>query len=115
MDESSDKVRPMGDLGRYIHDYRRGKAGLYGTASFQQWLIRGMMDDNKGFFDLGDIAALLEPDLASFEVVDCPDVDHDVTYRFNGTRGKILRCYDVDRDKTFQLLFQKLETYRLKE
>ena len=115
MDESSAKVRPMGDLGRYIHDYRRGKAGLYGTASFQQWLIQGMLDDKKGFFDLGDIAALMDPDIASFEIVDCPDVGHDVTYQFNGTRGRILRCYDIDREKTFELLFRKLKAYSLKE
>jgi purine nucleosidase len=113
MAESAEKVRPMGDLGRYIHDYRTGKAGLYGTATFQKWLIKGMMQDDKGFFDLGDIAALLDPDIATYEIVDCPDVGHDVTYRFNGSRGKVLRCSDVDRDRTFELLYRKLEAYRL--
>lgn len=111
MDESALKVKPMGALGKYIHEYRTGKAGLYGTLSFQQWLIKGMMQDDKGFFDLGDIAALLDPDIASWEIVDCPDVGHDVTYQFNGSRGKILRCFDVDRDKTFQLLYHKLDAY----
>jgi purine nucleosidase len=111
MGESAEKVKPRGPLGKYLHEYRTGEAGLYGTGSFQQQLIGGMMSDAKGFFDLGDIAALLDPEIASFEIVDCPDIAHDVTYIFNGTKGKILRCFDIDRDKTFDLLYRKLQDY----
>ena len=71
-----------------------------------------MTDDNKGFFDLGDIAAMLDPEIASFEIIDCPDVGYDVEYHFNGQRGKILRCCDIDRDRVFGLLYESLETYK---
>jgi len=66
---------------------------------------------DKGFFDLGDIAALVDPDLASWEVVHCPEVDWDLAYKHRKTKGKILRCYDIDRDKTMQLLHARLKTW----
>ena len=43
----------------------------------------------KGFFDLGDIAALIEPGLTKWEVVDCPEVNEYLDYEFKGTKGKI--------------------------
>ena len=95
MEESKVRVRPHGELGKYLHDYRL-------TNDY-------FMGDKKGFFDLGDIAALVDPDLASWEVVDCPEVDWDLSYRFKGNRGKILRCYEIDRDKTFALFYEKLK------
>jgi inosine-uridine nucleoside N-ribohydrolase len=94
MSESKQHVRPHGQLGRYLHEYRQTREYF--------------MSDRKGFFDLGDIAALLDPDIAQWEVTERPEVDWDLSYRFKGTQGKILRCYDIDRDKTFQLLYRKL-------
>ena len=61
----------------------------------------------KGFFDLGDIAALIDPDLASWEVPDCPEVDWDLTSKFKKTKGSILRCYNINRDKTFDSMHNK--------
>jgi hypothetical protein len=47
MEESEKTVRPHGELGRYLHDYRL-------TDDY-------FMEDKKGFFDLGDIAAMVDP------------------------------------------------------
>ena len=94
MEESERLVRPYGELGRYLHEYRH-RYPLYRSP-------------DKGFFDLGDIAALLDPDLACWEVAECPEVGWDLAYRFSGTLGRILRCYHVDRDRTFGLLYDKL-------
>ena len=95
MEESEKHVKPYGDIGKYLHEYR------YRSEYFQR--------ENKGFFDLGDIAALVDPDIALWQVVSCPEVDPDLSYKFKGTKGKILRCYYVDRDATFQLLYDRLE------
>jgi purine nucleosidase len=92
----SQQFASCGDLGRYLHQYR------YESSWYQ--------DPKKGFYDLGDIAALVDPDLASWEIVKCPDVDWDLAYKFNGTKGSILRCYDIDRDRTFNLFHRKLQT-----
>jgi purine nucleosidase len=95
MDESEKYVKPYGALGAYLHNIRMG-SDYYSSPT-------------KGFFDLGDIAALLDPEIASYEEVSCPEVDYDLSYEFKDTKGRILRCYDIDRDKTFQLLYDKLK------
>lgn len=82
-------------LGRFLHEFRMEK--------------QGYQSPKKGFYDLGDIAALVEPALASWEVVDCPEVNWDLTYQFKGTKGKILRCGGIDWDKTFALFEERLK------
>lgn len=99
--EESQSWRELGELGRYLHDYRLRKS----------WYQR----PNKGFFDLGDIAALIDPELASWEAVECPEVDWDLTYRFKGSKGSILRCKDIDRDGTFALLRERLRQHAGRE
>jgi purine nucleosidase len=79
----------FGPLGRFLHEFRLEN----------QWY----QSPTKGFYDLGDIAALADPTLATWEVVECPEVNWDLAYQFKGTKGKILRCGDIDRDRTFEL------------
>jgi inosine-uridine nucleoside N-ribohydrolase len=95
--EESEKYMSYGALGKYMHEYR------YESSYYQR--------PNKGFFDLGDIAVLVDPSLGSWEVADCPEVEWDLAYKFKKTRGKILRCYDVDRDGTYALLEEKLRSH----
>jgi purine nucleosidase len=95
MEESAKFVRPYGDLGAYLHEYRRTNP----------WF----MQPDKGFYDLGDIAALLDPGIAKWEVTGCPEVDPDLSYRFKGTKGSILRCASIRRDAAFKLLYDRLK------
>lgn len=97
MEESEKMVKPHGELGNYLHEYR------YKSDYF--------MDPNKGFFDLGDMAALLNPEIATCRESVAPTVTHYMDYNFYDTNGTLLRCLDVDRDKTFQLLYDRLEKY----
>ena len=92
--ERSARWADFNPLGKYVHEFR------HRNKSFES--------ANKGFFDLGDIAALVDPSLAQWEVVDCPEVNWDLAYQFKGTKGKILRCGKIDRDKTFELFEKKL-------
>ena len=55
--------------------------------------------------------ALLDPDLACWEKVVCPEVAPNLDYEFRGTMGTILRCYQVDRNRTFALLSERLRHY----
>ena len=48
---------------------------------------------------------------ATWEEVDCPAVDQDLSYQFEGKLGRILRCSDIDREATFALLFEKMEAH----
>jgi inosine-uridine nucleoside N-ribohydrolase len=95
--KESERFVSCGELGRYLHEYR------YRSSYYQR--------SNKGFFDVGDIVALVEPDLASWEVTACPDVEKNLDYKFRGTKGQILRCYDIDRDRTFELFYNKLRAH----
>lgn len=94
--EESEKFTSYGELGKYLHEYR------YQSSNYQR--------PTKGFFDLGDIASLVDPSLASWEVTKCPEVDWDLSYKFKDTKGSILRCYDIDRDATYALFGKKLKT-----
>ncbi len=93
--EQSASWTDLSPLGRFLHEFR------FESPGFQQ--------PTKGFYDLGDIAALVDPSLATWEVVDCPEVNWDLAYQFKGTKGKILRCLDIDRDGTFALLESRLK------
>lgn len=81
--------------GRFVHEFRLEN----------KWF----QSPEKGFYDLGDIAALTEPSLATWEVVDCPEVNWGLGYQFKGAKGKTLRCGAIDRDKTFALFEERLE------
>jgi inosine-uridine nucleoside N-ribohydrolase len=95
MEESEEFVKPYGKLGNFLYNYRLKEPSWSGTT--------------KGYFDLGDIAALIDPDIAKWEEINCPTVTTYMDYNFYKTNGKILRCYDIDRDKAFQLLYDRLK------
>jgi inosine-uridine nucleoside N-ribohydrolase len=94
MAESELKIAPRGELGRYLHDFR------YTSRSYQSAA--------KGFYDLGDIAALADPSLVYWEVVEAPGVNWDMAYDRRRTWGKMVRIYQIDRDRTFALFYDKL-------
>jgi hypothetical protein len=68
-------------------------------------------DPTKGFFDMGDIAVLIDPDIGKWETTNCPTVTEYMDYNFYKTNGTLLRCYDIDRDKAFQLLYRRLKAW----
>jgi hypothetical protein len=84
-------------LGEYLNNYRL-KNEYY-------------LKPNKGYFDMGDIAALLNPEIATWEIIEGPMVSPYMDYDFKKTNGKILRCLYIDRDKTFQLLYEGLKQH----
>ena len=100
MEESGARVMPHGRIGEYLHTIRVGN----------NWYE----SSTKGFFDLGDIAVLLDPSVGYFEETSCPEVTQELDYEFRDSKGRILRCYHVDRDKVFDLLYRKLEQHALK-
>ena len=96
--EQSARWTEWGELPKFLHDFR----------SHSRWY----QSPKKGFYDLGDIAALIDPAVATWENVDCPEVDWDLAYKFKKSKGKILRCSAIDRDKTFALFEEKLKNMR---
>jgi inosine-uridine nucleoside N-ribohydrolase len=95
LDESERNVKPYGALGEYLYNYRLKNDYWSGT--------------KKGFFDLGDIAVLIDPAIGKWEEIACPTVTPYMDYNLYKDNGKMLRCLGVDRDKTFQLLYTRLK------
>jgi hypothetical protein len=59
-------------------------------------------------FDLGDIAALVDPSAARWEKTQAPAVDYDLRYEFSKKRGEFYRIYFIERDRAFDLLENSL-------
>lgn len=95
LEESQKNVRPYGELGEYLYNYRLKRDAWSGT--------------KKGFFDLGDIAVLIDPTIGKWEETVCPTVTTYMDYNFYKNNGKLLRCYGIDRDKAFELLYAGLK------
>jgi purine nucleosidase len=95
LEESEKNVKPYGELGEYLYNYRLKREPWSGT--------------KKGFFDVGDIAVLIDPTIGKWEETVCPTVTTYMDYNFYRTNGKLLRCYGIDRDKVFELLYAGLK------
>ena len=100
MEESKQKIYPIGEMGRYLHQIRD--------------MSPYARQPDKGLFDLGDIAALIDPRICKSEITKSPTVGHDLRYSFTEERGKIVRIYDIDKDPCFDLLQQALESLKPK-
>jgi inosine-uridine nucleoside N-ribohydrolase len=94
MAESEQRLKPCGELGAYLHEFRRR------SPDYQS--------PRKGFFDLGDLAALIDPSLVKWETVPAPNVNWDMLYQPGKGRGRILRVHEIDREGTFELFYRKM-------
>jgi inosine-uridine nucleoside N-ribohydrolase len=93
-EESERRFASLGPLGKYLQEIR------YRQPAY--------LSPKKGFFDMGDIAALVDPGVVRWERTDAPTVDHDLRYDFTHTHGEIVRVYHVERDPAFNLLERAL-------
>lgn len=94
--EGERRFGPIGPLGAYLVDIRRTQPHY--------------LNPRKGFFDLGDVAALVGPSCVRWEKVNAPRVDHDLSYDFSHDYGEIVRIYHVDTRPAFDLLERALYT-----
>lgn len=94
MAETERRIASTGALGRFLHDIRKRSA--YASR------------DDKGIFDLGDIAALIDARTCQWKTAQAPTVRFDYAYDFKQTNGPLLRITGIDRDASFALLDQAL-------
>ncbi len=93
-EEFERRFAPIGPLGAFLHEIRDRRPGFRET-----WALT----------DLGDIAALVNPDLVKWERTRAPDVDEEMRYVFPGDLGEIFRLYDIDGKAAFDLLEESLK------
>jgi len=94
MEETEKRLLPLGGLPAFLHEYR------YRSPKYQS--------ENKGFFDLGDIAWIMQPGVCRTEVVDVPRMDWKMVFSHQGDLGKMLRVYKVDPEPVWKLFFERL-------
>ena len=94
MEETERRFAPLGPLGAHLHEVRKRNPNF--------------TSPTKGVFDLGDIAALIDPSCAPWEKTAAPGVGEDLNYDFTKSRGDVLRIKDVGRDRCFDLLEEAL-------
>lgn len=95
MDESERRIGRAGPLGKFLHDIRKRSA--YASRA------------DKGMFDLGDIAALIDPSGTSkWAESPAPSVRFDLSFDFSRNHGPMLRITSIDRDASFKLLDEAL-------
>jgi inosine-uridine nucleoside N-ribohydrolase len=97
MEETEQKLAPLGAIGKYLHEYRLK------NPMFQS--------PKKGFFDLGDIAWLIDSTLATSDIVPAPTMDDRMYFDQNKTHGDMMRVHNLNREKTWELFYQKLTAF----
>ena len=92
--EDARRFGSLGPLGAYLQEIRHRRPSF--------------MLPTKGIFDMGDIAALVDPSSAPWERVDAPAVAQDLQYNFAKNYGEIVRIYYIEPEPAFQLLGEAL-------
>jgi purine nucleosidase len=94
MQKTKNRLLPLGGLSAFLHEYR------YRDPKYQ--------GENKGFFDLGDIAWIMQPGVCRTEVVDVPHMDWKMVFSHQGDLGQMRRVFEVDPEPVWKLFFEKL-------
>jgi hypothetical protein len=96
MEVTAEKLLPLGGLPAFLHQYRLR------NPYFQR--------ADKGFFDLGDIAWMIQPDVCINSVVDVPHMDWKMVFRHKGDLGRMLRVSAVSAQPVWDLFFARMQT-----
>lgn len=88
--ETAERIAPLGKLGKYLHDYRDR------SESFKS--------SDKGFFDLADVAWMIQPEICDTEIVDVPSLKRSLYFQKHGLLGKMLRVSNVQPEACWKLL-----------
>ncbi|HHH76462.1 MAG TPA: hypothetical protein ENL03_05505 [Phycisphaerae bacterium] len=89
-------LKPFSPLGAYLHDIRVNSPHA------------GCRSETKGFFDIGDIALLIDPSIAEWDVETAPLLKSDSIFDFTKPQGQVLRVYHCSREGCFDLLHKGL-------
>lgn len=91
---ATERLLALGGPPGFLHEFRLRHPG------FQR--------DDKGFFDLGDIAWLMQPDVCTSEVVDVPHMDAAMRFQHRGDLGQMRRVHSALREPVWELFFSRM-------
>ncbi|MFN2199906.1 MAG: nucleoside hydrolase [Caldilineaceae bacterium] len=94
MSVTEQRLLPQGGLPAFLHQYRLCKP------SFQR--------DDKGFFDLGDVAWMLDPSVCRSEIVEVPRMDWKMAFHHDGDLGRMVRLSQIQPEPVWKLFFDRV-------
>ena len=95
MQTTEAKLKPLGGLPAFLHEFR------FQRPNFQR--------NDKGFFDLADIAWMIQPDCCQTEIVNVPHMDWKMAFKLQGDLGQMLRVSEVEAPPVWELFFRKMQ------
>lgn len=90
----TERLLPLGGMPAFLHRYR-----------MRHQYFR---DANKGFFDLGDIAWLIDPSTCTQEEVDVPRMDQQLRFTQGHDLGRMLRVHSCTREPVWRLFYDRM-------
>ena len=95
--DSKKRIAPLGKLGDYLHNFR---------------LIHDyFMLSDKGFFDLADVAWMIDESLCESEIVKAPSMTQFMYFDHVKSNGNMLRVYGNKKDETWDLFIKRLSEF----
>jgi inosine-uridine nucleoside N-ribohydrolase len=93
-EETARRLAPMCETGRFLHEYR----------DLKPWFA----DPRKGYYDMGDVAWLIDPTLCQMECVPAPSLERNLRFNQGKANGNMLRVTEIDVPRTWDLFFRTL-------
>lgn len=90
----TERMLAVGGMPAFLHDYRMRNAYFRG--------------ENKGFFDLGDIAWMIDPGTCTQEEVDVPHMDQQLQFTQNHDLGRMIRVHSCKRDPVWRMFYARM-------
>ncbi len=94
MEETERRLLPLGAMGRFLHEYRH-RDPIYQLKE-------------KGFFDLGDIAWLVQPDLCTYGAHAVPKLHRWLGLDFESSEREMLLVESIRAEATWNLFYREL-------
>ena len=97
MQDTAARLAPLGELGRFLHEFRHRKPAF--------------ASPTKGFFDLGDIAWLINPAVCMQQIVPAPRLHRYCHFDHERGHGHMLRVFNIDPVPTWALFFEHMQRF----
>jgi inosine-uridine nucleoside N-ribohydrolase len=94
METTAARLAPCGEFGAYLHAFRDRKPYYQNV--------------NKGFFDVADVAWMLDPTLCTTEVVGAPSMGYNMRFDHRTPNGEMLHVTKIRPEPTWDLFFDRL-------
>ena len=91
-EDTRERLASTGEVGKFLHDYRDRNPYF-------------ALPD-KGFFDMGDFAFLLNPGICKYEICEAPELTRYMYFNQTGRYGRMLRVYDIVPTKVWEMLYE---------